>query len=535
MLDHDTGVLAATTAFGKTVLAAWLIAKRGVSTLVLVHRQQLMEQWVDRLCAFLGVSTKDIGRLGGGRKKLNGKLDIAIIQSLVRKGEVDDRIEGYGHLIVDECHHLAAHSFEMVARRSKAKFIMGLSATVARKDGHHPIITMQCGPIRFRANARDQAKQRPFIHQVFVRPTGFRMSEVLALEARIPFHKLYGELLTDPARNRMICEDVLSAVAEGRTPLLLTERTEHLDYFVSELSSKVAHVVTLKGGMGKNELKASLARLLEIPANEGRVIIATGGFIGEGFDDSRLDTLFLGLPISWRGTIAQYAGRLHRLHDGKTEVRVYDYADLNVAVLSRMFDRRCKGYEAVGYRILLPASAVPGWPPEVPLPIDPEWNKNFASSVRRLIRDGVDQNLANLFVFAARKPSPGSEGIDRARSASEAFLYRRLETLPQTANRFKLNQKVPIPFDGWSEMEVDLLNSQLKLVIELDGEQHLGDADAYRRDRRKDSLLQQHGYFVHRFLVADLGKRLDHILDSILSTLVHLENQQTGFSKPKRE
>ena len=173
MLRHDTGVLAATTAFGKTVIAAWLIARRGVNTLVLVHRRQLMDQWVERLSTFLGVPSKAIGRIGGGRDRATGRLDVAIIQSLVRKGVVDDRVADYGHLIVDECHHLSAQSFENVARQSKARFVLGLSATVTRKDGHHPIIFMQCGPVRHRVDPRTQAAARPFEHLVLVQPTSF--------------------------------------------------------------------------------------------------------------------------------------------------------------------------------------------------------------------------------------------------------------------------------------------------------------------------------------------------------------------------
>ena len=176
LLAHDTGVLSATTAFGKTVVAAWLIAKRGVNTLVLVHRRQLQEQWVERLSAFLGLPPKAIGRIGGGRKKPTGSLDVAIIQSLVRKNVVSDLVGDYGHLIVDECHHLSAQSFEQVVRRAKAKFVTGLSATVTRKDGHHPIVFMQCGPVRHRVDARAQAAARPFTHAVHVRPTGFRPS-----------------------------------------------------------------------------------------------------------------------------------------------------------------------------------------------------------------------------------------------------------------------------------------------------------------------------------------------------------------------
>ena len=273
--------------------------------------------------------------------------------------------------------------------------------------------------------------------------------------------------------------------------------------------------------MSRKELQGTLDRLAHIPETTSRVILATGRYIGEGFDDPRLDTLFLALPVSWRGTIAQYAGRLHRLHDGKREVRVYDYADLDVPMLARMFDKRCRGYEALGYTILLPASAVPGWPVEVPLPIDPQWKKDYAASIRRLIRDGVDTPLANLFVHAARNPSPDSEGAARARSASEAFLYRRLQTLPETNGRFRLNTELPIPFDEWGRMEADLLCADARVVIELDGAQHLADAEAYRRDRRKDALLQQNGYFVLRFLAEDASKRLDHILDTILAALAH--------------
>jgi very-short-patch-repair endonuclease len=202
-------------------------------------------------------------------------------------------------------------------------------------------------------------------------------------------------------------------------------------------------------------------------------------------------------------------------------VRVYDYADLNVPMLSRMFERRCGGYEALGYTLMLPASALPGWPIDVPLPVDPLWKKDYAGSVRRLVRDGVDTPLANLFVHVARPFTPDSEGAARARSASEAFFYRRLETLRETTRRFRLNAELSIPFDGWGRMEVDLLCEDARLVVELDGAQHLADPEAYRRDRRKDALLQQNGYMVLRFLAEDLGKRLDYVLDTILAALIN--------------
>ena len=356
MVRHDTGVLSASTAFGKTVIAAWLIAQRYVNTLVLVHRQQLLEQWSERLCTFLDLEPNSIGYIGGGQRKPSGAIDIALIQSLVRKGVVDDCVAEYGHLIVDECHHLPAHSFEQVARKAKAKFVTGLSATVTRKDGHHPIIFMQCGPVRHHVDAKQQAAARPFEHTVLVRSTTFRPAREAQADMRVQFHELCAELIADDARNRLICDDVIQLVHEGRSPIVLTERNEHLDRLAAALAPAVRHLVVLRGGMSRNELKAVTDRLAKIPYDEDRVLLATGRYVGEGFDDARLDTLFLTLPVSWSGTIAQYAGRLHRLYDRKCEVRVYDYADLGVPLLARMFDRRCRAYQAVGYTIVVPAA-----------------------------------------------------------------------------------------------------------------------------------------------------------------------------------
>src|SRR6202035_4065983 len=206
-----------------------------------------------------------------------------------------------------------------------------------------------------------------------VRPTLFQTGSTTSTDKRSEFQSLYQLLVDDETRNRAIGEEVVQAVRDGRSPLILTERNEHLDRFESVLSASVPHVVVLRGGTGKKRRRAEAERLAAIPLEEGRVILATGKYIGEGFDDPRLDTLFLTLPVSWRGTIAQYVGRVHCLYDGKREVRVHDYADLNVPMLARMFDRRCRGYEAVGYTIVVPASAIPGWPSAVALPADPLW------------------------------------------------------------------------------------------------------------------------------------------------------------------
>jgi superfamily II DNA or RNA helicase len=266
---------------------------------------------------------------------------------LNRKQVVDDVVANYGHVIVDECHHLSAVSFEQVLRQAKGRFITGLTATPQRKDGHHPIIVMQCGPIRFRVDAKAQALARPFNHLVVPRPTNFRMPPAEKSE----MHEIYAALALDKGRNNLIAVDLVRAIKAGRSPVLLTERTSHVDEFARRLVGLVKHIVVLKGGMGVKQRRAVAEQLAAIPNDEERVLLATGRYIGEGFDDARLDTLLLAMPISWRGTLQQYVGRLHRLHDNKREVIVYDYVDGAVSVLSAMYSKRVRGYEAVGYQI----------------------------------------------------------------------------------------------------------------------------------------------------------------------------------------
>ncbi len=519
MMAHDTGVLAAATAFGKTVVAAWLIAQRGVNTLVVVHREQLLQQWVDRLAEFLDVGADRIGRLSGRRKKLTGVVDVALLQSLVKKGEVDDRIADYGFLIVDECHHVPARSFELAVSRAKARYVTGLTATMARKDGHHPIICLHCGPVRHRADGRVPVVGQPFARRVLVRPTGFVPSGDAEADPRVEFHRLCGQLIADEARNEAICRDIADCAGEGRAPLVLTERVEHLDDLAGRLTDAELDVVMLRGGMRPKALSSALAR---IGGEQGRqVLLATGRFVGEGFDEPHLDTLFLTMPVSWRGTVAQYVGRLHRLHEGKREVRVYDYADLDAPMLARMFEKRRRAYEAQGYTVERPASAVPGWPADVQLPAHDLWKQQFQSSVYRLARDRVDAPGADLFLQLVDEITTDASDAERVRSASEAFLLRRLEDAPATNGRFRPNIRLPIPFGEQGHMEVDFLDAQARIVIELDGPQHLADRDAYRRVRLKDALLQENGYLVLRFLAEDLGTHLDAVFDQIERALSH--------------
>jgi superfamily II DNA or RNA helicase len=348
----DDGILCAPTAFGKTAVAAQLIAMRKVNTLVLVHRRHLMDQWRLRLALFLGLSTKEIGQIGGGKTTQTGRLDVAVIQSLIRKGEVKDILAEYGQVIVDECHHVSAFSFERVLKKVKAKYVVGLTATPIRKDGHHPIILMQCGPIRFNVSSKKQAAASAFQYEVIPRLTEFTVPSEWN---GIGIQEIYTALVNDERRTDLIVADVVSAIEDGRSPLLLTERTDHLQLLLERLGRRVPNVFVMKGGMGKKQRDALASEIKAVPEDHQRVIIATGRYIGEGFDDARLDTLFLAMPISWRGTLQQYVGRLHRLHENKHIVRVYDYVDASVPVLNRMYEKRLKAYKAVGYTVTRPS------------------------------------------------------------------------------------------------------------------------------------------------------------------------------------
>ncbi|MBF0492755.1 MAG: DEAD/DEAH box helicase family protein [Deltaproteobacteria bacterium] len=344
---HDIGILSATTAFGKTVVAAAMIAKRKTNTLILVHRKQLMDQWKERLSMFLELAPKSMGEIGGGKSKATGIIDIAMMQSLHREGEVKPIVSEYGHVIIDECHHISAFSFEQVLKQVKAKYVLGLTATPVRKDGHHPIITMQCGPIRFKVSPKQHQQMTQFEHLVIPRHTKFSLPEM----GQHSIQEIYSALVQNEQRNDLIFDDILQALESKRSPLVLTERTEHLETFENRLRKFVKHIFVLRGGMGKKQRVALMDEMAALPNSEERIILSTGRYIGEGFDDSRLDTLFLVSPISWKGTLQQYVGRLHRSHEGKSIVQVYDYVDQEVPMLRRMFLRRLRGYKAIGYSL----------------------------------------------------------------------------------------------------------------------------------------------------------------------------------------
>ena len=349
LMKYNTGVLSATTAFGKTVLALWLIAQRGVSTLVLVHRKQLMDQWAERAIQFLGIPKKEIGQYGGGRKKRFGKLDIAVIQSVSRKGDVVPWLDEYGQIIVDECHHISAFSFEQAIRQCPAYYKLGLSATLTRKDGQHPIIFMNLGQVRYSVSAKQQAAIRSFSHQVIPRETDFTVDFSESASDRI--QDLFRILISDENRNDFILQDIEKAIHAGRKILVITERKEHLEQLSHKLEGMTDAAFVLQGGMGKKQVKAVMEGIANVSEEDSLVIVATGRYLGEGFDLPFLDTLFLTFPVSWKGTLTQYAGRLHREYHGKEEVTIYDYVDHRIPVLSRMYQKRIKGYRSLGYSI----------------------------------------------------------------------------------------------------------------------------------------------------------------------------------------
>jgi len=349
MLNHEAGVLCAPTAFGKTVTAAAMIARRGVTTLVLVHRTELLKQWQERLQAFLNVGKDMVGTIGGGKAKPTGKIDIAVMQSVSRQGEVDPLVENYGQVIVDECHHVGAVSFDAILKQVKAKYVLGLTATPIRRDGQQPIIFMQCGPIRYTAATPPDAP-----HDLEVAPH-FRFSPIdLPSEAGI--QDVFRHLAQDQNRTDAIAAVIKDAFEQGRKVLVLTERTEHLDAILSALDGHASSPLVLHGRMSKKQRATLIAELEALPPDVPRILLATGKLVGEGFDHPPLDTLVLAMPISWKGTLQQYAGRLHREHASKTDVRIVDFVDAGHPALLRMWEKRQRGYRAMGYRIRSNAS-----------------------------------------------------------------------------------------------------------------------------------------------------------------------------------
>jgi len=346
MLAHDFGILVAPPGSGKTVMGAALVAARQCNALVLVHTQPLVEQWRAQLAKFLGLALKEVGVISGGKRKVTGRLDVATLQSLTHGDQVDDIVATYGHVIVDESHHVPAVSFERVLSAVRARFVTGLTATPRRRDGLHPIAEMQLGPVRHVLAPPQEVAENAVARRLLVRPTGLQ-PESLPRDASI--QEIYAALARHDERNRLIAADVLLAVAAGRRVLVLTERTEQLTWLADYLTQQGIEVVALHGKLKVKQRRDAQTAWRAQQGNVGRALLATGRYVGEGFDDPLLDTLVLASPVSWRGTLVQYIGRLTRESPGKRDIVVYDYLDVEVGVLRRMFERRRAGYRSLGF------------------------------------------------------------------------------------------------------------------------------------------------------------------------------------------
>ena len=343
MLHHDTGVLCAPTAFGKTVTAAAIIARRNVNTLILVHRSELLRQWKERLCIFLNIENSDIGAIGGGQSTLKGKIDIALMQTISRQGDVKPLVENYGLVIVDECHHVGAVSFEAILKRIKAKYVLGLTATPVRRDGKQPVIFMGIGPVRYTASKPTGSPQDLAVQSRLI-------TTPIDLPAESGIQDVFRYLVNDINRTKLIASQIIDSFSQGRKVLVLTERTDHLDIIYSLVCEKITSLFVLHGRIPKKQRTATIAELDSMAPNTPHVVLATGKLVGEGFDHPPLDTLILTMPVSWKGTLQQYAGRLHRESAEKTNVRIIDFVDTDHPALFRMWEKRKQGYRLMGYR-----------------------------------------------------------------------------------------------------------------------------------------------------------------------------------------
>lgn len=358
LLAWDNGILSAATAFGKTAVGAFLIAARRVNTLILVHNREIMKNWVDDLQRFLRMDgdqlpaihdrrrrkNRFVGCLYAGHNSLNGLLDVAMISSL---SESDELLKKYGMVIMDECHHAAAATYEKVLRRINARYMYGLTATPKRDDGQEQKTLMLFGPIRYRFSARQRAEMQNINHYVYP-----RFTRLINLNNTWKIQDAYRAVIENEERNELIVQDTIDAIHRGRTPLILTRFRGHAALLQQLLNGKAQHIIVLHGGRSTKEREALRVKLREILPGESAILIATGQYIGEGFNFPRLDTLLLATPISWEGNVEQYAGRLHRDYEGKTDVVIYDYIDIHVRLFEVMYHKRLRTYKRMGYSLI---------------------------------------------------------------------------------------------------------------------------------------------------------------------------------------
>lgn len=367
LVKHDNGILHAATAFGKTVVCSAIIAEKKVSTLIVLESSALMEQWKEALDKFLKIEeelpkyeTKTgrirtrkslIGTLQGAHDSMTGIIDIAMAGSLCKKGEYHQRLNQYGLIIVDECHHAASDTIADVLKEVKARYVYGVTATPKRGDGLEKINYMLIGPIRYSYTAKEKAASQCIEHFVYPRFTHAVIPRGMVANRMHP-NEAYKIIHNNDLRDEQIIEDVKACVSAGRTPVVLSRYKDHSERLYERLKNYAEHVFLMTGNNSKREHKKILEQLHQVDENETLILIATGSLVGEGFDFPRLDTLFMATPVSFRGVVEQYAGRLNRDYDGKENVIIYDYVDNHIPMFGNMYAKRLKAYKQIGYEVV---------------------------------------------------------------------------------------------------------------------------------------------------------------------------------------
>ena len=364
LIRYDNGILHAATAFGKTVVSSAIIAQKKINTLIILESSALIEQWKEALEKFLNINeglptyeTKTgrvrkrkslIGTLQGAHDSMTGIIDIAMAGSLCKKGMYHKMMNEYGLVLIDECHHSASETIANVLKEVKAKYVYGVTATPKRGDGLEKINYMLIGPIRYSYTAKEKAKEQGIQHLVYPRFTMTVPPRGVITDKMHP-NEAYEIIHNNDVRDEQIIEDVKNCVAAGRTPVVLSRYKDHSEKFYERLKSYADHVFLMTGNNSKKEHRKILEQMHQVDKNESLILIATGSLVGEGFDFPRLDTLFMATPVSFRGVVEQYAGRLNRDYAGKENVIIYDYVDNHIPMFNNMYMKRLKAYKQIGY------------------------------------------------------------------------------------------------------------------------------------------------------------------------------------------
>ena len=420
LTGHDFGVLAAATGFGKTVVGSYLISERKVNTLILVHTNEIMQNWINDLERFLVIKedypqymTKTgrvktrkslIGRLTGAHNSMTGIIDVAMVTSLGSGDSIKPFVKDYGMVIMDECHHGAAESIEAVLSKVNAKYVYGLTATVKREDGKDKTVLMQFGPVRFRFTAKDKIRLQGMEH--ILEP---RFTPIISTKEKLTLNEAYEIVVNSDFRNSLIASDIEACIKQGHTPLVLSKRKAQIDVLFEKVKDKADHVLVLTGGKKQSERKELRERLGSISESESLIVLATGQYIGEGFNCSRLDMLFLAMPIAWDGNVEQYTGRLNRSHDGKNRVTVIDYVDHHIEMFANMYNKRLRTYKRIGY--------------ELSQDVERKHDDRFiydSETYSEVFRGDIINAKAEVMISSPYVSTPGSERLIRIYSAMKS-------------------------------------------------------------------------------------------------------------------